>query len=71
MKMHFVFWSASQVSLSTIVIVTFTLGAEATFFVNCDGKSSLAFFLYVSSRRESCLQEPRTSGFFQASKFFS
>lgn len=43
MKMHFVFWSASQVSLSTIVIVTFTLGAEATFFVNCDGKSSLAF----------------------------
>ena len=56
MKMHFVFWSATQVSLSAIVIVTFTLGAEATFFVNSDGKSSLAFFLYISSHKESCLQ---------------
>ena len=56
MKMHLVFWSATQVSLSTIVIVTFTLGAEATFLVKCNGKSSLAFLLYVSSRKESYLQ---------------
>ena len=56
MKMHFVFWSATQFSLSTVVIVTFILVAEATFFVNCDGKSSLAFFLYISSRKKSCLQ---------------
>ena len=56
MKMRFVFWSATQVSLSTIVIVTFTPRAEATFWVNCDGINSLAFFLYVSSRKESCLQ---------------
>ena len=50
--------------------MTFTLGAEATFFVNCDGKSSLAFICMQVHAKKVVSNSPGLVDFFRLANSF-